>query len=100
MKKILIVTFALLLSATPALADNDDAAYLLGGIAGGLFLGEVLQNNRNPVYQNNYYENAPPQYYEEGPPPPVQRCVVKYKSYYDYMGNWVRRPVRKCYWAD
>lgn len=97
MKKILIATLALatmLTAVTPAMADNSEevAIGILGGVVGGLILGEVLERPRyrEPVRVYEYYEE----------PVMVRECVTKYKRYYDSMGNLVRRPVKKCYWVE
>lgn len=97
MKKILIATLALatmLTAVTPVMADNSEevAIGILGGVVGGLILGEVLERPRyrEPVRVYEYYEE----------PVMVRRCVTKYRRYYDSMGNLVRRPVKKCYWVN
>jgi hypothetical protein len=97
MKKFLIAAVALvaLTTATPSYAGNTEEVIIgvMGGVIGGLVLGEVLEAPR-------YYAPPPPPpvYYEE--PAMVRQCVTKYKRYYDSMGNLVRRPVKKCFWVE
>lgn len=97
MKKILITAvalFALAVSTAPSKADNSEEVIIgvMGGVIGGLVLGEILEppRYREPIRVYEYYEE----------PVAVRRCVTKYRRYYDSMGNWVRRPVRKCYWVN
>ena len=96
MKKILIAVVALAVLAvtvTPSYADNSEevAIGILGGVVGGLILGEVFERPR-------YRE--PVRVYEYEEPVMVRECVTKYRRYYDSMGNLVRRPVKKCYWVE
>lgn len=92
---IALIAFAtIFVAVTPANADNSEEVIIgvMGGVIGGLVLGEVLERPRyrQPVYDYEYVEE----------PVMVRRCVTKYKNYYDSMGNWVRRPVKKCYWVE
>lgn len=92
MKKFLIAAVALTaLFVTPSYADNSEEAIIgvMGGVIGGLVLGEVLERPR-------YRE--PAVVYEE--PVLVRECRTKYIKYYDSMGNLVRRPVKKCFWVE
>jgi hypothetical protein len=97
MKKILITGLAIVMFVTmavvPAQADNSEevAIGILGGVVGGLILGEVFERPR-------YRE--PVRVYEYEEPYMVRECVTKYRRYYDSMGNYVRRPVKKCYWVE
>ncbi len=96
MKKFLIAAVALAVlavSVTPSYADNSEevAIGILGGVVGGLILGEVFERPR-------YRE--PVRVYEYEEPYMVRECVTKYRRYYDSMGNYVRRPVKKCYWVE
>ena len=97
MNKVIITGMALVafVAATimPASADNSEevAIGILGGVVGGLILGEIFERPRHRE-QVRVYE------YEE--PVVVRECVTKYRRYYDSMGNWVRRPVKKCYWVE
>lgn len=62
MKKLLIVTLlAFGISSVPTMSAhaNDDAAYFLGGMLGGMILNEAL----NP--RPRYYERAPVVVYDE-----------------------------------
>lgn len=96
MKKILIAVVALAVLAvtvTPSYADNSEevAIGILGGVVGGLILGEVFEKPRH---------SHPVRVYEYEEPYMVRECVTKYRRYYDSMGNLVRRPVKKCYWVE
>jgi hypothetical protein len=97
MKKIFITGLAIVMFVTmavvPAQADNSEevAIGILGGVVGGLILGEVFERPR-------YRE--PVRVYEYEEPVMVRECVTKYRRYYDSMGNYVRRPVKKCYWVE
>jgi hypothetical protein len=96
MKKFLIAAVALAVlavSVTPSYADNSEevAIGILGGVVGGLILGEVFERPR-------YRE--PVRIYEYEEPYMVRECVTKYRRYYDSIGNYVRRPVKKCYWVE
>lgn len=96
MYKFFVGLFALafLLTTTlPSYADNSEevAIGVLGGVLGGLVLGEVLER---PRYQE------PVRIYEYEEPVMVQRCVTKFKRYYDSMGNLTRRAYKKCYWVE
>lgn len=98
-KAISAVILALFVMSLPAKADNSEEVIIgvMGGVIGGLVLGEVLERPRYapaPVYRAPVEVDV----YEE--PAMVRRCVTKYKRYYDSMGNWVRRPVKKCYWVE
>jgi len=95
MKKFLITAVALatlVVSTTPSMADNSEevAIGILGGVVGGLILGEVLEKPRH---------SHPVRIYEYEEPYMVRECVTKYRRYYDSMGNLVRRPVKRCYWV-
>jgi hypothetical protein len=98
MKKFLIAAVALATLAatvTPSYADNSEEVIIgvMGGVIGGLVLGEVLERPR-------YAAPAPVRVYEYDEPYMVRECVTKYKRYYDSNGNWVRRPVKRCYWVE
>lgn len=82
-----------LTTVTPAMADNSEevAIGILGGVIGGLILGEIIEQPR-------YHD--PVRVYEYDEPVTVRKCTTRYRNYYDSMGNWVRRPVRKCYWVE
>lgn len=84
-------TFSTALVVTPAVADNSEEVIIgvMGGVIGGLVLGEVLER---PKYRE------PVVVYDE--PYMARECRTKYIRYYDSMGNWVRRPVKKCYWVE
>jgi hypothetical protein len=99
MNKVITTLFAVALLigiSTPSYADNSEevAIGILGGVIGGLVLGEVLERPReyhNPV---RVYE------YDDYEPYMVQRCRTKFVRYYDSMGNLTRRAVKKCYWVE
>ena len=97
MRSIIIASFVALslgISSIPAKADNSEEVIIgvMGGVIGGLVLGEILEQPR-------YRAPAPVYDYYEGPVA-VRECVTKYRRYYDSMGNLVRRPVKKCYWVE
>ncbi len=97
LNKIVAITVSLLivsaLFVSSAKADNSEevAIGILGGVVGGLILGEVLEKPRH---------SHPIRVYEYEEPYMVRECVTKYRRYYDSMGNLVRRPVKKCYWVE
>ena len=98
MYKFFVGLFALafLLTTTlPSYADNSEEVAIgnLGGVIGGLVLGEVLEKPRH------YHEPVRVYEYEEEPVM-VRRCVTKFKRYYDSMGNLTRRAYKKCYWVE
>jgi len=86
------IAFAFL-TTVPAHAGNSEevAIGILGGVVGGLILGDVLERPRH---------SHPVRVYEYEEPYMVRECVTKYRRYYDSMGNLVRRPVKKCYWVE
>jgi len=90
----LIAIATVFMTVVPAQADNSEEVIIgvMGGVIGDLVLGEVLERPRyrQPAYVYEYAEE----------PVMVRECVTKYKRYYDSMGNWVRRPVKKCYWVE
>ena len=102
MRSILIaitVVMSLVVASMSAKADNSEEVIIgvMGGVIGGLVLGEVLERPRyvpQPVYR------APVEVDVYNEPELIRRCKTKYVRYYDYMGNLVRRPVRKCYWVE
>lgn len=104
MRSILIasaVALSLVVASMPAKADNSEEVIIgvMGGVIGGLVLGEVLERPRYvpaPVYRAPVDVDV--YAYEE--PEMVRRCRTKYVRYYDYMGNLVRKPVRKCVWVE
>lgn len=113
MKKVIIIvsviTMILSFLPAPAIADNDDSAYLLGGIAGGLLLGQIIENNRPryygyPVYDGPVY-SAPPRY--RGPvyvDPAYEtvyekRCYTRWvKRWSEYRQAWIRKKKTICEW--
>lgn len=97
MYKFFVGLFALaflLTAALPSYADNSEevAIGILGGVIGGLVLGEVFD-------RPNYHEPVRVYEYEEKPVM-LRRCVTKFKRYYDSMGNLTRRAYKKCYWVE
>ena len=95
MKKFLIALSALaFVSATsaPANAGGDDAAYLFGGLIGGLILGDALSNNhhRHHYPRDVYVYEQTPQY--------VRVCRTHWTGYYDYYGRYIQQPRRVCEW--
>ena len=96
MRKFLItaaLTLALVATTSQAKADNSEEVIIgvMGGVIGGLVLGEILERPR-------YAE--PVRVYEYDEPDLVRSCRTKYVRYYDSMGNLVRRPVKKCVWVE
>lgn len=95
MKKTMIAVIAsigILASSVPAKAGND-AGYLIGGIIGGLILGEALSNNR---HRHHYYDDA---YAYERTPQYVRLCRTHWVGYYDYYGRYREQPRRVCEWV-
>lgn len=95
-----VAALALMVAAMPAKADNSEEVIIgvMGGVIGGLVLGEVLARPRYappPVYRAPV-ENIV--IYDD--PELIRQCRTKYVRYYDSMGNYVRRPVKKCYWVE
>lgn len=93
MKKLII---ALVMSATviatsvPAKAGND-AAVAIGGVIGGLILGDILSNNHRHRHNNNVYVyETTPQY--------VRVCRRQWVGYYDYYGRYIQQPRQICEW--
>ena len=96
-----VAAVALMVAAMPAKADNSEEVIIgvMGGGIGGLVLGEVLERpryNPAPIYRAPVEVDV----YEYEEPVMVRRCRTKYVRYYDYMGNLVRKPVRKCVWVE
>lgn len=92
MKKIAI-TMALSMMATLVMADhadaNDNGWYALGGVVGGLVLGEILQDNRRPVYP------AYPAYVEE--PVYERQCYARWvRVWDDYRNRWIKVRKTRC----
>lgn len=87
MTKLILSVFAVmfLLTSAPAKAGNDGAA-IIGGVIGGLIIGEIF-NNRHP-HSHNYRVEY------------VERCRTQWHRYYDtYYGRWVSHPVEQC-WVE
>ena len=81
---------AVITTAVPAKAGND-AAYAIGGLIGGLILGDVLSNNnRHRHYDNVYVYETTPQY--------VRVCRRQWVGYYDYYGRYIQQPRKICEW--
>ena len=86
LKKIMVLVVASIsLYSVPANAGNEGA--IIGGVIGGLFLGELL-NNHHSHRHNDYYEEH---YYS--PPPP--RCKVVWERVWDYEIGMYRDIPRK-----
>lgn len=79
-----------LLLPMPTVAEaNDNGAYLLGGIVGGLLLGEALDNHRR------YRE---PVYIEE--PVYEKQCYTQWvRRWSEYRHAWVSKPQTYCDWV-
>lgn len=103
MRSILIasaVALSLVVASMPAKADNSEEVIIgvMGGVIGGLVLGEVLERpryNPAPIYRAPVNEVI---IYDE--PELIRQCRTKYVRYYDSNGDFVRRPVKKCYWVE
>ena len=84
----LTAIFLLLANAPTAKADNSEevAIGILGGVIGGLVLGEVFDHNhhKHKVKRERY----------------VERCTVRWKRFYDpYYDAIVEQPIEKC-WVE
>lgn len=93
MKKIivLLVALALILPLAPARADNE-GAYILGGVIGGLVLGEILENDR-PYRPYGY-----PVYVEE--PVYEKQCYTRWvKRWSEHRQAWIRKKKTHCDWV-
>jgi hypothetical protein len=94
MKKIIITLSAGIIATTvfmgPASAgNNDDVAYFLGGMLGGLVLGEITRDH--PRYVERVYIEEPE--YE-------RVCRTKIVRVYDpNYGTYVKRKKRFCSWV-
>lgn len=96
MKKLiiaLVMSAAVVASSVPARA-GDEAAYAIGGILGGLILGDVLSNNHHH-HRHRYYDDA---YVYESTPQYVRVCRTHWTGYYDYYGRYIQQPRRICEW--
>ncbi len=95
MKKILIALTALafVTSAVPAKA-GDEAAYAIGGLIGGLILGDALSNNHR--HGHHYPREV---YVYEQTPQYVRLCRTEWTGYYDHYGRYVQQPRRICEWV-
>lgn len=94
MKKILIAALVAASLVTPAQAGDRTSA-IVGGVIGGLFLGELLRHHHN-------YESYPPQYvYQPAPPPPHQVCGTQWTSEWNRAYQmWERVPHTVCWWEN
>lgn len=94
MKKTLLTLVACAgIALTPIQAQaGDDAAYLLGGILGGLVLG-------NAMNRHEHYSPPPAAYVIEESPEYVRICRNQWVNYYDPYGNYVRGQRRVCEWV-
>lgn len=94
MKKLfiaLVMSAAVIATSVPAKAGND-AAIAIGGVIGGLILGDVLSNNhRHRHHHSNVYV------YEETPQY-VRVCRRQWIGYYDYYGRYIQQPRKICEW--
>lgn len=91
MKKLLIVSLAALIVATatlPAQAGGDNPWPVIGGVVGGLLLGEALRDNRHHTRPRSpyYYEQS---YYDN--------CWIEYRRVWDpYLHRFITQKVRYC----
>lgn len=95
MKKIIIALSlaATVLSVQPAKADNPWP--VIGGVFGGLLLGEVLRDNHR--HHQTYY-NEPPVYVQ--PRGAYRQCETYYRSEFDpYYGGYRQVPYTQCWWT-
>lgn len=94
MKKIIAMICAVAMSSAALIApanagNNDDVAYFLGGMLGGLVLGEITRDR--PRYVERVYIEEP-EY--------VQVCRTKIVRVYDpNYGTHVKRKKRFCSWV-
>ena len=94
LKKLMIALglVAALMVTVPAAHAGNEGAYVLGGVIGGLLLGEALDNNRNAP-RHGY-----PVYIEE--PVYEKRCYTRWvKRWSEYRQTWVRKPRTQCEWV-
>lgn len=94
LKKLMIaVAFvATLMALTPTAQAGNEGAYILGGVIGGLILGEALDDNRRP-HRHGY-----PVYVEE--PVYERQCYTRWvKRWSEYRQAWVRKQKTHCEWV-
>lgn len=95
MLKNLMIALALvatLMTVAPAAHADNEGAYVLGGVIGGLLLGEVLDNHRH-VPRHGY-----PVYVEE--PVYEKQCYTRWvKRWSEYRQAWVRKQRTYCEWV-
>jgi hypothetical protein len=94
MKKLIVASVAAMVALAPASAmAGDDAAYLLGGIVGGMVLGGIF-NNHHDNY--NRYEYQQPVY---AAPPPTYRCEwIKVRRWDPYSGRYYYTTEQNCFY--
>lgn len=71
---------------------NDDAAWFLGGVVGGLVLGEITEGPRYRPRNYDYYVYDEPVY--------EKRCVRRWvKRWDEYRQTWVKVKRTRCDWV-
>jgi len=82
--------------------NNNNGWYALGGVVGGLVLGNVLQNNRPypayPAYPAYPTYPAYPAYVEQ--PAYEKQCYARWVRVWDeYRNTWIKVRRTKCEWV-
>lgn len=97
MKKIItaMVAMAFVCSTVLPASANNDTAWFLGGMVGGLVLGEVLDGPRPypPAYPSG-------RYYVYDEPVYEKQCYSRWvKRWSEYKQTWVKVRKTRCEWV-
>jgi hypothetical protein len=78
-----VLSLGLVAASAPAKADNAAGiGIFLGGLFGGLVLGEAIHQDHHERYNHTL----------------VRQCETRWSDYYDYrQGVWVSQPHRECW---
>jgi hypothetical protein len=91
MKKFILASLALLMALLVTVpAQANDGAAIVGGVIGGLILGDILRNGHGHRHSNGIHYRYEDDYY-------YQACWIEYVRVWDhYRHRYVTKKVRYC----